>query len=59
MSALIYFLSPVDLVPDIIPGVGHLDDSVIVTACWQLIKTDIDGYHQWRDLQGRIAESKE
>ncbi len=28
--AIAYFLSPIDLIPDFIPGVGHLDDILIV-----------------------------
>lgn len=57
MSALIYFLSPVDLIPDVIPGVGHLDDAAVVTACLLLIRSDVDEFLQWRDRQGRIVES--
>ena len=28
--ALVYLLTPIDLIPDIIPIIGHLDDLVIV-----------------------------
>ena len=28
--ALLYFVSPIDLIPDFIPVVGHLDDALVV-----------------------------
>jgi uncharacterized membrane protein YkvA (DUF1232 family) len=31
-GAIAYLLSPIDLIPDLIPVVGHLDDVVIVPA---------------------------
>lgn len=27
---LIYFLSPIDLIPDFIPGIGRLDDLILL-----------------------------
>lgn len=53
ISALAYLLSPIDLIPDFIPGLGLLDDAAVVAACWQLIKSDVDEYLQWRKLQRR------
>lgn len=29
-GAIAYFISPIDLIPDFIPVIGHLDDAVIV-----------------------------
>lgn len=30
LAALLYFLSPIDLVPDVLPGVGQMDDGLLV-----------------------------
>ncbi|HNW10123.1 MAG TPA: YkvA family protein [Candidatus Rifleibacterium sp.] len=33
--AIVYFLSPIDLIPDFIPVIGYLDDLIIVpTLIW-------------------------
>ena len=45
----IYFVSPVDLIPDVIPVAGHLDDAAVVGACLALVKSDLDDYKEWRE----------
>lgn len=53
VSALIYFLSPIDLIPDVIPGVGHIDDAAVIIACLKWVDTDIQDYIKWRDANGK------
>jgi len=48
ISALAYFISPVDIIPDTIPGVGHIDDAFVVGACLKLVEDDIQDYLEWR-----------
>lgn len=48
ISALIYFLSPIDLIPDWIPFFGQLDDALVVGACWKMVNKDVDDYRQWK-----------
>jgi len=48
---LLYVLSPVDLVPDIIPFLGYLDDAAVVAACVRLIRNEIDVYQTWKKSQ--------
>ena len=54
MSALIYVLSPVDIIPDFIPFVGHLDDVAVIGLCLSMVKTDVEAYDEWRRSQGLI-----
>ncbi len=49
ISALTYWLSPIDILPDIIPVVGQLDDAAVIIACLKLIDSDVKEYIVWRD----------
>lgn len=48
LSALIYFVSPIDIIPDSIPAIGYFDDAAVVAACWKLVESDIEEYEKWR-----------
>ena len=54
LSALIYFLAPIDIIPDFIPLAGYLDDMAVVGFCITMVKTDIESYDVWRQAQGLI-----
>ena len=54
LSALIYLLSQIDLIPDFLPGIGYLDDIAVVGFCITMVKADIDSYDVWRQAQGLI-----
>ena len=49
ISAIAYFLSPVDVIPDGIPVAGYVDDAAIITACLSIVDSDIKEYILWRD----------
>lgn len=49
-GALIYFISPIDLVPDCIPGLGFLDDAAILAAVFKLSAADLQAYRLWKHL---------
>ncbi len=52
VSALAYWLAPIDLIPDVIPVVGQLDDAAVATACLTLISSDLEEYENWREKTG-------
>ncbi len=47
--ALLYVLNPVDVIPDLLPGIGYLDDATVVAFCLKLIERELEKYKQWRD----------
>lgn len=54
VSALIYFLSPIDIVPDFIPFLGAVDDIFVLTYVLKFVKKDISNYLVWKE--GRKVE---
>lgn len=56
ISALMYFVSPIDFVPDSIPVLGYFDDAAVVAACWKLVQSDVDEYVEWRKENGKQME---
>ena len=49
---LIYVFNPLDLVPDILPVIGQIDDAAVVAACLVLVEHDLYTYKQWKLGQG-------
>jgi uncharacterized membrane protein YkvA (DUF1232 family) len=48
---LIYVLNPFDLVPDMLPVIGQLDDVTILGACLIMIEQDLRKYKDWKEGQ--------
>lgn len=55
VAVLIYFISPIDLIPDFIPVVGLLDDVALVAWFSLTIKTEIDKFHEWELTRPRAV----
>ena len=54
-GALVYFLMPLDAIPDPIIGLGLLDDMGVLAKSWQFARQDIESYREWRDRKGDIC----
>jgi uncharacterized membrane protein YkvA (DUF1232 family) len=55
---LLYALSPVDLIPDVIPVIGVLDDVTLLYMCYKVIETEIGKYRDWRSGEAEIIDVK-
>ena len=44
VGTLLYVLSPVDVIPDVIPVVGYLDHAAVLALCLKFAKRDVDEY---------------
>ena len=45
---LIYVFDPLDLIPDVLPIIGEVDDAAVVAACLYLVERDLLAYKQWK-----------
>lgn len=43
-AILLYFIHPVDVVPDLFPLAGFLDDTVVVLYGWNLLNDELENY---------------
>jgi uncharacterized membrane protein YkvA (DUF1232 family) len=58
LEALAYFADPSDLVPDQIPGLGLLDDAIMVELVAQELRPELDAYALfcgYRDAESALA----
>lgn len=47
LGALLYFLMPLDAVPDFILGLGFLDDAAVIARVIQIFRDDLNAFRQW------------
>jgi uncharacterized membrane protein YkvA (DUF1232 family) len=45
VGALIYFISPIDTIPDLAPLVGYLDDLGVITAVLKFLGSELIPYY--------------
>ena len=53
IGALIYFLSPIDIVPDVILGFGQLDDLVLGLYAFSQAKKIFKDYNQYKNNKAK------
>ncbi|HKL63966.1 MAG TPA: YkvA family protein [Woeseiaceae bacterium] len=53
INALAYFAEPEDLIPDDIPGLGFLDDAIMVELVVRELRHEIDAYQDFCDFRVR------
>jgi uncharacterized membrane protein YkvA (DUF1232 family) len=46
-AALLYILNPMDIIPDIVPALGLVDDAAVLTMVVRAIQADVHAYRSW------------
>lgn len=47
IAAIIYFVSPFDVIPDWIPVLGHIDDAFVTSLALKSVRSDLDTFMTW------------
>ena len=48
LAAVLYFVSPLDIIPDFLPLIGHLDDMIIFGFIQDAARADLKKYEKWK-----------
>ena len=54
VAALLYFISPLDLIPDFLVGLGFVDDAFILGLVYKQVLKELHKYQAWKDSQKKI-----
>ncbi len=52
LDALVYFVDPDDMIPDKLPGIGYIDDAIMVELIAEELKHEIKAYEDFCEFRG-------
>lgn len=55
VAAILYFMNPIDLIPDAIVGIGFIDDAAVAAAVVRTIHHDLQAFKRWEDARAGAA----
>lgn len=48
MAGLVYFVTPIDIIPEFIAGLGLVDDAMILSFIISQLNKDLEEYREWK-----------
>jgi uncharacterized membrane protein YkvA (DUF1232 family) len=51
LGAVIYFVSPIDLIPDVIPVAGYIDDAAVIGLVIASLANDLENFREWESTR--------
>lgn len=55
----VYFIMPIDILPDILFPFGYLDDAGVLIFAWQAIMNELDKYKALREAKADPKRTQE
>lgn len=49
VGAIIYFVNPVDLIPDVLVGIGFIDDAAVAAAVVRAVHDQLESFRAWEE----------
>lgn len=53
VTAIVYFVSPIDLIPDFILGLGFIDDATVLAWTIRACASDLASFIEWENRQSK------
>lgn len=58
LNALAYFCEPEDLIPDSIPGLGYLDDAIMIELAMRELSPEIEAYRDFCEFRETASTTR-
>ena len=58
VAAILYFVTPIDLIPDAVPGAGLMDDATVLAFVLAKLEIELDRFSTWEKDQAIDAISR-
>jgi len=53
IAAILYFVSPIDLIPDFLVGIGIFDDAAVLGFTFKKINKELEQFSEWKYAHNR------
>ncbi len=47
VAAIVYFVNPIDLIPDVLAGIGFIDDAAVAAAVVRAVHEQLSAFREW------------
>ena len=55
VAAVLYFLMPIDVIPDVLMGLGFVDDAAVIAWVMNMVGPELGKFRQWETSRAQSA----